>query len=77
VPGGACIGAPPGAETGNPEPPPAASGEPDESCSNLATLCATTCTAPDNVAADCQATAAFGDQSACAAWPLAEGALCQ
>jgi hypothetical protein len=34
------------------------------------------CTAPADVAADCQATASAGDPQACAEWPLAEGALC-
>ncbi len=74
VPGGACS-APAPTNTGG-EPPPDAGGETDHSCDDLETFCSTMCTAPPNVAADCQSTATAGDASECAEWQLAEGALC-
>jgi hypothetical protein len=53
------------------EPPPV-----DTSCDELLTFCATSCTAPAVVAADCLTTASSGAPELCAQWSVANGALC-
>jgi len=73
---GACTSAPaaPTPDSGSNSAPP--STPPDHSCDDLAAFCSSSCSTSASVSADCQSTAAAGDPAACAAWTLANGALC-
>jgi hypothetical protein len=72
---GPCTQPPPPEPPGSGSPD-AGTGPPDTSCDDLSTFCATSCSRPASVSADCQTTASAGDPPSCAAWQTTNGLLC-